>query len=402
LVLGAVGQTTISSIQISNPEFAETDDCVGTLSAGQACYVEITFSPTGAGFQSATVTINSNAYFASNANTVTLEGKGAAISASGSLAFGSVAVGNVSNQTVTLTNNSNSNATITKIALTETIDFSINGSSTCKVGILAGKASCTIIVTFAPQSTGAKSGQLQVFTSDPSPILIGMSGTGTVGATAESFTPNPVTFANPQLINTSSAPQTVTFKYTGTGTLTLTSIVSNNTQFILVGNGTGGACNIAGGTALTNGQSCTFTVTFKPTSINGQNATITANYTGSSDGSTSDSLPASGTGTDVKVPTKLTFLTIVHGNVESANLKVTNASKTGGPTLHVTGTNITGPNANLFTVTNNGCSAGAAPGKSCNITIQFAPTAAGSFKATITLTTDGGSNPSVALSGKAT
>jgi hypothetical protein len=58
--------------------------------------------------------------------------------------------------------------------------------------------------------------------------------------------------------------------------------------------------------------------------------------------------------------------------------------------------------ASLLTVTNNGCLAGTAPGKTCNISKQFAPTAAGSFKATITLTTDGGNNPSVALSGNAT
>ena len=214
----------------------------------------------------------------------------------------------------------------------------------------------------------------------------------------EYFNPEPVTFATPQLINTKSAPQTVTFYYNGSGTLTLNSIVSTSSEFILAS----GTCNIAGGTKLTNGQSCTFTVTFDPTAINGQSATITANYSGASDGTTSYSETASGTGTDVKVPKKLTFKTIAHGTTETANLKVTNGSKKGGPALHVTGTQIGGTNGNLFTVTNNGCASGVAAGKSCNITIQFAPTQAGKFSATITLTTDGGSDPSVPLAAKAT
>jgi hypothetical protein len=398
LTLSAIGATTISSIKVSNAQFSETDDCVGSVAAEQTCDVEITFTPASAGLQTATLTINSDAFFAGNANTVSLQGEGAAISASGSLAFGSVGVGSTANQTVTLKNNGSASATIDSIKLTETTDFSINSSSTCKTGALAGGASCTIVVTFAPQSSGAKTGQLQVSTSDPSPILMATTGTGSAGATAESFSPNPVLFATPQLINTESTAQTVTFKYTGTGTLTLSSIASNNTQFTLAS----GTCSITGGTTLTNGQSCTFTVTFEPTAIGAQSTSITATYTGSSDSTTSDSVTASGTGTDVSVPATLTFKSIAEGKTETAKLKVTNKSKSGGPTLHVSATQIGGTDPSLFTVTDNACSAGVAATKSCDITIQFAPTAAGSFSATITLTTDGGSDPVVTLSGKAT
>jgi hypothetical protein len=287
LTLGILGQTNISSIQITpSTDFSEVDDCVGLVAAGQACYVEITFNPSQGGFRSATLTINSNAFFANNANTVSLQGEAAAISFKGTGAFAPVLLGAKGTQTITLTNNGTTTATIKKAVLTETTDFSIATTGTCKPlpnFVLAAKASCTIVVTFAPLTIGSKVGQLQIFTTDPSPILLKTSGSGTI----------------------------------------------------------------------------------------------------------------------VKVPTKLVFNTITHGTTESANLVVTNGAKTGGQSLTVSATNITGPNASLFTVLSNGCSGSTAPGASCNINIQFAPTAVGSFKATITLTTNGGSNPAVPLSGSA-
>lgn len=71
------------------------------------------------------------------------------------------------------------------------------------------------------------------------------------------------------------------------------------------------------------------------------------------------------------------------------------------PSLTVTGTGISGTGAAEFSVltTGNTCRTGVTPGNTCWLPAQFAPSLAGSYSATLTVNTNGGQNPTVALSG---
>jgi hypothetical protein len=62
---------------------------------------------------------------------------------------------------------------------------------------------------------------------------------------------------------------------------------------------------------------------------------------------------------------------------------------------------ISGTGAADFTVltTGNTCTSGVAPGASCVLPVEFRPAAAASYAATLTVTTNGGANPVVSLTG---
>ena len=94
----------------------------------------------------------------------------------------------------------------------------------------------------------------------------------------ESFSPASYTFAN-QGINKVSANTKVTFKYSGTGTLTLSSLVASTNYSVNTTGITSGACNLTGNTALATNQTCAFNVAFTPTSLGTITGTVTANFT---------------------------------------------------------------------------------------------------------------------------
>jgi sugar lactone lactonase YvrE len=388
ITLSGVGPAAISSITVTG-DFSEVDNCSGNLPNGSNCTVYVYFTPTASGLRTGTLTINSNGYFAT-VSSVALQGEGAALSIAGTLAFGAVPLNTSSTKSVTLTNAGSTSVTISGITLTQTTDYAFSGTSTCPLtgGALASKAKCTIAVTFTPHSTGVKKGTLVVKSNDPSsPLLLGYSGTG---SSFESFTPASVTFAT-TLLNTNSKASKVTFKYSGTGTLTLTSLSASVSYSLNVTGITSGACNLTGNTVLSAGGSCAFNVVFTPTAINTTNGTVTASFTGDPNNSTLV-LPLTGVGTEVTfTPASLSFGNVVHGNTKSLNLTIKNVS--GSNTLHVSGTSFTGTFASVYSVTNNPCST-VAPGTSCVITVQFAPTAVGTGqKAVLNVADDGGGTP---------
>jgi len=388
VTLSGVGPAAISSITVTG-DFSEVDNCGGSLPNGSNCTVYVYFTPTASGLRTGTLTINSNGYFGT-VSSVALQGEGASLSISGTLAFGSVPLNNSSTKSVTLTNAGSTSVTIAGITLTQTTDYAFSGTSTCPLtgGALASKAKCTIAVTFTPHSTGVKKGTLVVKSNDPaSPLLLGYSGTG---SSFESFTPASVTFAT-TVLNTPSKATKVTFKYSGTGTLTLTSLVASASYSLNTTGIPSGACNLTGNTVLAAGGSCSFNVVFTPTVINTTNGTVTASFTGDPNNSTLV-LPLTGVGTEVTfTPASLSFGNVVHGTTKSLNLTVKNVSASN--TLTVSGTSFTGTYASVYSVMANNCVA-VAGGATCTLTVQFAPTAAGTGqKAVLNVVDDGGGSP---------
>jgi uncharacterized repeat protein (TIGR01451 family) len=159
---------------------------------GQSCPVIVRFSPSTTGPQSGTLSITSNA---ASSPTVALFGTGVnpvIAVAPGSLVFGSVPIGTVSQaQIITVTN---AGSTSLQVAgTTVSAPFMISDGCSGGSAITPG-GSCQIAVQFAPSSTGSASGTLMI-TSDGGTATVALSGSGSPSADLNASMgagPNPV------------------------------------------------------------------------------------------------------------------------------------------------------------------------------------------------------------------
>lgn len=159
------------------------------------------------------------------------------------------------------------------ISGTNALDFVIS-SKTCTDNLpLAPAATCTVSVTFTPNTTALENAVLQV--GGASGGTSQLQGTGQAPATAAiQLTPNPVNFPNTN-VGSGSADITVTFKNTGTANFQFV----NTTSFITVSN----AVFVRDSTTCTqNGilapnAICTAGFSFHPVAAGAVSATVTAN-----------------------------------------------------------------------------------------------------------------------------
>jgi len=175
-VLTNTGSTTLKVSQISVVgNYAETNDCAGSLSAGASCTIAVTFSPVDA----TTLQLGNLEVVTGDISrplTVRLRGWGKAVRlAPNSLQFAGQPVGTKSRtKEVTMTNAGSSQLTIADIVTTG--DFA--QTNNCGQA-LAGQASCTIQVTFTPTQKGVRTGTVVIIDNDgTSPQQVKLSGTG--------------------------------------------------------------------------------------------------------------------------------------------------------------------------------------------------------------------------------
>ena len=387
ITLSAVGPITFNGISVSSG-FNEVDDCAGvTLTGGQTCEIDVYFAPSAPGAYLATLSISSNAFFAANSKTITLSGTGGGLSVAGNLNFPVQLINTTTTRTVTLTNNGSS-IKVDSIALDRPTTFAIS-KSTCPAsgGTLAGGASCAITVSFDPLTIGGKGDTLVITTSDPSsPLLIPVSGTGTevkLSATSIAFGSIP---------NRNTVTQSLTITNTGTVTLTISTAVSGaQAGEFAVATTSANTCK----SGVAAGKSCTLPVLFNPTTVGAASASLTLTTNGGSN----PVIALSGNSTtDVELSaTSINFATITHGKNETTDLTITNLgtnSLTISPAFSGSGS------AAYKIGSGNTCGSAIAGGGKCTLPVEFDPAAAGTFDATLTLTTNGGSNPTVALTGK--
>ncbi len=370
ITLSANGTVNIGSITPS-AQFKETDDCPSTLLSGQTCIVDVQFAPTTAGTVNGTLTISYPGFFAPSL-VVPLQGTATALTVTPNpLAFGSQSISVSVTKTVTVKGGTTYNATPAIIS-GDTTDFMLTtGAPPACSGTIV--STCNIYVKFDPMSTGAKKATLQIYDNDPtSPQLVAITGSG---SSYESFTPASITY-KAQIINTASTNTKVTFKYAGTGTLMLTSLVASSNYSINYTGLTSGNCS-AQPLALTTGQTCTFNVAFTPTSTGVIPGTITANFTGDPNSVTQLQLPLTGTGTEVKITGSLAFGTVM--SPKQLSVTVTNEGSTtlmfsSAPTI--TGTGAAQYNIVPFSGALSTCLNGSpmlTMGQHCTITVQFNP-----------------------------
>jgi hypothetical protein len=168
----------------------------GTVASGDTCTIDVTFTPTAIGTRSGSVTINDNA--SGSPQSFSLTGTGVATApvagvSTSSLTFGYQLLGTTSApQPVTLSNTGNVALNVTSIVTIG--DFS--QTNNCGVSVAAG-SSCTINVTFTPQSQlflppvpPTLTGALTI--TDNSRNTTGSTQTVSLSGTYEDFTLAPV------------------------------------------------------------------------------------------------------------------------------------------------------------------------------------------------------------------
>jgi Abnormal spindle-like microcephaly-assoc'd, ASPM-SPD-2-Hydin len=313
------------------------------------------------------------------------------------LVFGNQAVGSASAaQSVTLTNTGTAVLHISSVAITGTnaADFA-KTADTCAGAALAVNATCSVSATFSPSATGARSAAL-AFTDDGvgSPQSVGMSGTGV--ASAISFSPTSLTYAN-QGVGSTSAAQTVTVTNTGTSGLHISGVSLTGTNagdFAL-------SADSCTGAVVAVGATCSVSATFTPGAI----GTRTAALAFADDAAGSPQTVAI-TGTGVAAgpgirfnPTSLSYASQNIGSTSAAQtITVTND---GTASLHISAVTLTGANPGDFALSANTCNgATVAVNATCTVSVTFSPTATGSRAAALAFADDAPSSPqTVALSG---
>src|ERR1035437_9609945 len=385
----------MGSVTSNDPEFAATGATTcpgGGLAHLATCTIAIGFTPSTLGAHSATLSVNDNA--SSSPQHVAASGTGTVdmTVTPTSFGFGSVKDGSKATKVITVHNYQTN-----PVSLSESFsgpnagDFSVTGG-TCTCTLLKTSA-CSLIVTFAPTGVGTESATMTV-TDGPDPLgpyTVSFSALATI---PESLSATKLVFGNVYQTASKTLNITVTNHATGAPiTLTGTSIGGANAGDFAV---TGGSC----GGSLAAASSCTYAVTFTPSTETAESGTLSIGVAEDPNGGP-PAVGLSGTGvTPLKVlPASLAFGTIAGGH-SSVNKTVT-VTNYGGAALTIS-ESIGGTNPGDFAVTGGTCSGTlAGGGADCTYLLKFTPSIVGAESATLGVSAagDGASPHNVSLSG---
>jgi FG-GAP-like repeat/Abnormal spindle-like microcephaly-assoc'd, ASPM-SPD-2-Hydin len=379
------GPLDITSITAS-AQFGETNTCGSSVAAGATCTVSVTFSPTAPGIQTGTLTFTDNASNSPQTVSLTGTGSGPAVSLTpATLTFSAQPVNTTSTaQTITLKNTGTQTLTITSV--TASGPYAV--TNTCGGSIGAG-ASCALNVTFTPTATGTETGTVTVTDNAiGSPQTVALTGTG---STAPLVTLAPTSISFPTTaVGSPSTAQVVTLTNSGNASVSITSIT-----FTGADPGDFSQTNTCG-TSVLAGKTCTISVVFTPAATGNRSATLSV---ADSAAGSPQTVAVSGTGSSeagaTLSPTSLDFGGVSVGANISKTVTLTNS---GNATLTVSAITISG--SSTFTESTTGTASctsttGVAPGKTCTITVTFAPTAFGNLSATLDVADNAAGSPQV-------
>jgi hypothetical protein len=273
--------TEVSVTGTNSGDFGHTGAC-GELAPSATCTINVTFTPTISGAETADLSITDNA--ANSPQLVPLSGTGVAtgpvvVLSATSLAFGTQLVNTTSPvQVVTLTNTGGAALTITGIVTKG--DFS--QTNTCGSSVAAG-ASCTISVAFRPTQINTRFGSITVTDNAPtSPQVVSLTGVGTY----ISLSPASLSFGT-VAVGKSSTPQVITLTNANSAAVRIGSVGITGTD-----PGDFTQSNTCGSSVAAKG-SCAITVTFTPTAAGARSANVSVADAG---GGTPQTASLSGTG----------------------------------------------------------------------------------------------------------
>ena len=190
---------------------------------------------------------------------------------------GSTAIGSTSaTTTITITNFGTANALSVTASSGDATHFPIsaNSCSGITVGTVAGSNACSFNVAFQPTASGPASANITVNRTGGA-LTVGVSGTGSSGASAGQLTMNSSLGFGNQAVNTTSAASNVSVTNIGGSSVSVSSVGSNNPSEFAIASST---C-----TTVAVGGSCSIGVTFKPGNTGARSGSITvvSNGTGS-------------------------------------------------------------------------------------------------------------------------
>jgi hypothetical protein len=401
----------VSNIALSGPDVSSFslvgfDPCIGTPMPPRAtCSFEISFSPAAVGPAEAFATVTDDAPGSPHVLSVIGIGSGAlAVVSTSSLSFGNQPQGSTSPaKTVTLFNQGNQPLTVTNVAPTgpDANQFALQANN-CDSQPIAGGASCTINVVFAPQAIGPYQAEIDILDNSgglsAAKQVIALSGTGVAASPIANLLPASLTFGT-LAIGTTSGPQPITLRNLGSAALTLSQVTFTGpdaANFAVAPSGT--TCPI--GSTVAIGASCLVQIDFAPQTSGAKNSTV--NFVDNASGSP-QSISLSGTAIAPALqisPTSLTFAAQSVGTPSPSQTITLSSTATSSVTINrIT---ITGANAGDFTENGN-CSAVLGAGASCQVIVIFKPTAAGNRSASISISDNAAGNPhSLSLTGTAT
>lgn len=358
----------------------------GSISAGQSVTVQIQFAPQSAGLATGSMSVVSDA--ANSPLTIALKGTGTATTTGtpalmispSAAAFGNVAVGQSSTQSMQLINNGNAALSISATSIAGA-GFGMSGlTSPATIG--AGQ-SLSFSVQFAPTVAGSASGSISITNNATgSPVAIPLTGTGAQAVI-------------------SANPASASFGNVVVG--------ANNSQPIMLTN----AGNVALTISAANVSGTGFSITSAPTTIAaGQNASFNAVFTPASPGNVSGSValtsnasaapfvvPFSGTGVAATYllganPTTLGFGNITLNSNSSLPVTLTN---NGNSNVTISGVAVTGSG-----FTTSGVTSGLKlqPTQTATLNVAFTPTASGAAVGSVTVTSNASNSPTtISLTG---
>ena len=306
-----------------------------------------------------------------------------------SLDFGHQIIGTASAaQTVPLTNVLDPNVQIASVSVTglaatqyEVVPAAVNACPDPGTALTLDTP-CNVAVRFTPSSEGTKDAFLRVVPAGAlqRPVIVALKGVG-----------DPIPRPSIAVSKGVLSYGTVTYPATGLDSTLITNGGNadlNVTNVAIVG-AAGDFTRVDGGAdscPLTNsfvvpqaGGSCRIYVQFKPSAIGARTGTLTLTHDAAG-GSTTISLTGNGAASTIAVNnTTLGFSNVNQGTSKSLTLSIRNSSAT----LNVVVGNLTVVNQSpataqpLYATNGNGCvGTTLAPGKSCNVTVTFQPTAA--------------------------
>ena len=385
----------IGSVTSNDLEFATTGatTCpMGGLAPAATCTIAIEFTPNSLGLHSATLSVSDNT--STSPQHVLLSGTGTATLTLSptSWGFSSVKDGLKATKAIVVHNFQHQQVSLNEgFSGANAGDFSVTGG-TC-MPTLAATTACTVIVSFAPTAVGTESATMTVTDSPDSlgPYTVSFTAAATI---PESLSSPRVVFGNVVQTNSKTLTATVNNKAaSGSITLTGTNITgANSSDFAVTG---GGTC----GGSLAASSSCTYTVSFTPSTETAESASLSIGVAEDPNGGLTVALSGTGLTPLRAAPTPLAFGTVAGGH-SSVNKTVT-VINSGSAALTIS-ESVTGANMNDFVVTGGSCGAMlAGGGTSCTYTLKFTPSIVGSEGATLAVSAvgDAASPHNVALTG---
>lgn len=370
------GLLKLGSVTVTD-DFAVSNNCNGmSLAGGGTCTLSVTFTPKSVGTHTGVLSIPSDSNgVAGSVSTVALSGNGKGVFnitlMPTSVDFGTQLVGSASPVTnVTVSNTGTSSGAINSVSVSSG-DFSVQ-ANTCGAS-LAPQIGCTISLAFKPIASGVRTGRLTIV-SDAGTQAVPLTGTGTASAT-DMLSATSLTFGQ-QVVNTTSASQTITLTNNGDVPLTLV-----NAQVLAGDFTTINAC----GPTLPAHVSCAVTVAFAP-----QHLGTLAGVLQISDVQRAQTVALSGTaiaGSGVSLsPSSLTFANTGVGAVGTA--QVLTLSNNGGVPLLISSVAVTG-NFGIVSGSSTCSTTTAIPvGGSCSVGIAFLPDGAGARTGSVVVTSN--------------